>query len=135
MADYAVYAGLGALAGYQFEQTTRAAKFQEIQLKEQAQQERDAARDREVERRRRLVQALASQNAEAGAVGAAPGVGSRAAIALADARRANFESLADRASTNRRALLLERAGAEAARQGRYQARAGLIQTGLMAVGV
>lgn len=106
----------------------REGQYQDIQYREQAQAETDAARDREIDRRRRLVAALSSQSAEAGAVGAAPGVGSRAAIALSDARRAGYESLADRSSTNRRALLLRSAGKHARRQGNLQAGATLLGT-------
>lgn len=106
----------------------RAGQYQDIQYRQQAQQEQDASRDREIDRRRRLVSALASQNAEAGALGAAPGVGSRAAIALTDARRAGYESLADRASTNRRSLLLRSAGREARKQGNLGAFATAAET-------
>jgi hypothetical protein len=106
----------------------RAGEFQAIQYREQAQQETDANRDREIERRRRLVAALASQNAEAGAFGTAPGVGSRAAIALSDARRAQYESLADRAGTGRRSLMLRSSAKESRRQGNTLALASAIDT-------
>ena len=106
----------------------RAGQQAEVEYKERAQQELDAARDREIERRRRLVSALASQNAEAGALGAMTGFGSRAAIALSDARRASLDSLTDRASTNRRALMLRSAGAEARRQSYLGAATTLFET-------
>lgn len=100
----------------------------DIDARERAQQETDAYRDREIERRRRLVSALASQNAEGGALGAAPGVGSRAAIAMSDARTAGLDSLSDRASTNRRALLMRQGGRFAKRQGNLAAGATLLDT-------
>jgi len=96
-------------------------KLQEQRYKEQADQELSASRDREIERRRRLISALASQSAEGGVLAAAPGVGSRAAIAMADAKRAGYEGLADRATTGRRSLLLRRAGKEARKQGNVAA--------------
>lgn len=113
--------------------TYRSGGFQQIEYNERAQAELDASRDREIDRRRRLVAALASQNAEAGAIGAAPGVGSRAAQARADARRAAYETGADRATTGRRALLLRKAGSEAKRQAGYLTAATLLDTGLGAL--
>lgn len=122
----ALIAGAGVAAA---SSQVAAGKMRNIEYKEQAQQEQDAARDREIDRRRRLVSALASQNAEAGALGATTGVGSGAAIALTDARRANYESLADRATTNRRSLMLRTAGKFARRQGNAAAVATLLDTG------
>lgn len=101
-------------------------KMADIQYREQAQQETDAARDREIDRRRRLVSALASQNAEAGALGVTPGVGSRAALVLSDAKRARYENLADRAGTGRRALVLRSAGRNARKQGDLAAASSLL---------
>jgi hypothetical protein len=134
MQAVAIAAVLGAGA-LQAGQQRRAGALMEIEHKEQAQQETDAARDREIERRRRLVSALAAQNAEAGALGAAPGVGSRAAVAIADAKRASYENLADRASTNRRAITLRTGGREARKQGNLQAGATLLSSAAGAYGV
>lgn len=65
-----IFLGATALAGGAAAVSAkRAGALQEIEHKRQAQEEETAARDREIERRRRLVQALASQNAEAGALG------------------------------------------------------------------
>lgn len=107
-----VAAGATAVAAYK-----SSGDYDKIAYEERAKSEADAARDREIDRRRRLVSALSSQNAEAGAVGAAPGIGSRKAIALSDARRASYESLADKANTGRRSLMLRAAGKQAKRQG------------------
>lgn len=115
-------------AAFTYKAQRDAGAMARIQYKEQAQQEQDAARSREIDRRRRLVEALASQNAEAGAIGAATGVGSRRAIAMADARLASLDSLTDRASTNRRAIMLRKAGDEAYRQARLQGYATLLDT-------
>src|SRR5690606_7540023 len=95
--------GASALAQY------RTGQLQDIQHRQQEQAEQDAARDREIERRRQLLAALASQSAEAGALGVASGVGSRAAITLTDVKRAQMDSLSDRAMTSRRALMLRQA--------------------------
>jgi len=103
-------------------------KLSNIQFQQQAQQEADASRDREIERRRRLVSALSAQNAEAGASGATPGIGSRSAIALSDARRSAYEDIADRASSGRRSLLLRLSGREAKNQGNLAAFGTLLGT-------
>lgn len=105
-----------------------AGKATQIAHKEQAKQEEMAARDREIERRRRLVQALASQNAEAGAAGLDPTVGSRRAITLEDQRRAGLDTLTDRAMTSRRALNLRAAGKNARRQANLESAATILNT-------
>jgi hypothetical protein len=115
----------GALA---VSQQRKSAGMQEIAFKEQAKQEETAARDREIERRRRLVSALASQNAEAGAFGLDPATGSRRAIQLEDARRANLDSLTDRAMTSRQAVTLRSQGRAARRQGNVAAGQTLLST-------
>src|SRR3990172_11576447 len=57
--------------------------------------EGDAARGREIERRRQLMRALAAQSAQAGAAGGAP----NAAIAGADIKSAASDLLYDKANT------------------------------------
>jgi hypothetical protein len=109
-------------------QSRNAGKLQQIEYKRQAQEEETSARDREIERRRRLVQALASQNAEAGALGLDATTGSRRAITLEDVRRARMDDLTDRAMTSRRAVSLASAGRAARRQGNLQAGATLLDT-------
>jgi len=126
----AVYLGATILAGGVAARSAHnAGKATEIQYKEQAKQEEVSARDREIERRRRLVQALSSQNAEAGAAGIDPTTGSRRAMTLEDARLAQMDSLTDRAMTNRRAINLRSAGRNARRQGDLQAAGSLLNTG------
>lgn len=115
--EWAIVGSLIAGTVASAQQSRNAGKLADIQYREQAQQETDAARDREIERRRRLVSALASQNAEAGALGVAPGVGSRSALAMSDVKRARYENIADRASTGRRSLMLRSAGRHARKQG------------------
>jgi hypothetical protein len=105
----------------------RAGALQAIAYKEQAKDEEFSARDREIERRQRLVRALASQNAEAGALGI-DNTGSRRAMVLDDVKRARFDDLTDRAMTTRRAASLKSAGREARKQSNIQAGMTLLDT-------
>jgi len=98
-----------------------ASKAQEIQYKEQAKDEQSNARDREIERKRRLVSALSSQAAAAGQMGVDQTVGSRKAISMEDVRQGGYDSQTDSARTNRRALLLRKAGRDARTAGNLQA--------------
>ena len=122
--------GTAVVGGLQARQQYVAGKQAQIEYKEAAQRELDSARDREIERRRRLVSALASQAAEGGAIGAVPGIGSRAAITLRQAKEASYDTLADRATSGRRALMLRQAGNQAKKQGLLGAGATLLQTGV-----
>lgn len=72
---------------------------QDAQAKAQANQEQEAARGREIQRRRQLIQALASQSAAAGAKGAAPS-GSIAGMAGADVAYERQDSLFDTSRSN-----------------------------------
>lgn len=110
-------------------QASNAGKAQEIQFKEQAKQEEVGAKDREIERRRSLIEAISTQNAEAGAVGDSINVGSRRAIALEDIRRSRLDNLTDRAVTGRNTLNLRSQGRFAKRQGNLEAAGTLLSTG------
>jgi hypothetical protein len=124
-----IYLGATVLAGgASVVSQRRAGALQQIAYKEQAKQEEFSARDREIERRRRLVQAIASQNAEAGALGLDPTMGSRRAIMLEDVKRARFDDLTDRAMTTRRATSLKSAGRESRRQANFQSDVTLLDT-------
>lgn len=122
---YIYYAAVAAGTYASVRSSQNAAKATEIQYNEQAKDEASAARDREIERRRKLVQALSSQAAAAGASGVDQSVGTRKAIALADLNAASYDSLQDRARTNRRSLLLRGAGKNARRQGNLES-AGIV---------
>jgi hypothetical protein len=87
-----VSAGAGVAAAAQ---QRRAGKMQEFQYKEQAKQEGDAARQREIDRKRNLLRALASQNAGAGASGA------DMAGSLQNIARVDIEDAADDLSIDR----------------------------------
>lgn len=124
-----IYLGATVLSGaLAYRQQRTAGKIAEFQYRDQAEQEETAARDREIERRRRLVQALASQNAEAGALGIDGATGSRRAIVLDDVRRSRMDSLSDRAMTNRRAVNLRSAGGNYRRQSNIGAATNLLDT-------
>lgn len=134
--QFAALALFAAGTGVQIRGQQIAGKAIQIERKQQIQQETDAARDRDIERRRRLVTALASQNAEAGALGVANS-GSRSALAITDASNAARDSLTDRAMTGRRALLLKAQGKEARNQANIQSAATLMDaaaTGYKAFG-
>lgn len=122
-----------AAGGASYVSQRRAGAMQKLAYQEQAKDEEFAARDREIERRRRLVQAIASQNAEAGAIGIDPTTGSRRAILLEDTRRARLDDLSDRAMNTRRGASLRSAGREARTQSNIQAGATLFDTASSAV--
>lgn len=134
--EFAALALFAAGTGAQIKAQQNAGKAAQIEYKQRAQQEVDAGRDREIDRRRRLMSALSSQNAEAGALGIDTS-GSRTALALTDARMASRDSLTDRAMTNRRATMLISAGREARNQANLQSGATLldsVSTGYQAFG-
>lgn len=124
-AQWIYYSLLAVGTGAQVRSTQNAAKAQAIQYKEQAKDEQVGARDREIERKRRLISSLSAQAAEAGAAGVDPTIGTRRAIAMDDVREAGFDSQVDSARTNRRSLLLKSAAKDARRQGNLQS-AGLV---------
>ena len=104
-----------------------AGKEAQISAKMEAKQEADAARGREIERKRSLLRALATQNAAAGAQGVAFS-GGKAAIAQTDIRDAVEDLMIDRSNTSRRAFALKRSGNQAKRQGNLNATISLIDT-------
>jgi hypothetical protein len=105
----------------------RSGKLQEIQYKENAKQEGDAAKQREIDRKRNMLRALASQNAAAGASGA-DFAGSLQNIARVDIERAATDLNTDRTNTSRRTRVLNASGKEAARSGDIAAAGSLIDT-------
>lgn len=105
-----------------------AAKATEIQYEEQAKDEASAARDRELERRRRLVSALSSQAASAGAAGIDQSVGTRKAIAINDIKASETENVTDAARSNRRSRYYRQAGSNAAAQSDLQAAGTVLNT-------
>jgi hypothetical protein len=110
----------------------RAGQEQSIELKQAALQEEDAAKDRELNRRRALVRALSTQIASFGASGVDPGTGSPAAIARRDAFLADEETAIDRAQTARQSTTLRRQARSARRIGTLRATSTLLSTGAQA---
>lgn len=109
-------------------QARKAGQVENAGYKLQAKQEGDAARGREIERRRALLGSLATQNATAGAQGV--GIqGSNAAIAQADINSARNDLLTDTVNTKTRQNILRARGANAQIAGNAQAITSLFDTG------
>lgn len=106
---------------------------QSHQMKAQAAREGDAARQREIERRRALLRALSSQSARAGAGGVALD-GSLAGIARADIRDATNDLLIDRSNTRSRQNELITGAKNARAQGNLGAAVSLFDTGAKVAG-
>jgi hypothetical protein len=83
-----------------------ASNAQQTQLKLEKRQEESAARDREVQRMRRLNAILGAQNAAIAASGVANS-GSVANVSLVDAKRAAEDSQVDRINTSSRIIALD----------------------------
>jgi hypothetical protein len=96
-----------------------------------AKQEKDAARGREIERRRGLLTALASQGATAGAQGVAF-TGGKAAAARRDIKDARNDLLADTVNTRRNVRMLRLQGKSARQAGGFNAATSLLDTGVKA---
>jgi hypothetical protein len=122
----AVALGSGALAaGQQY----RAGKQMQIQYKQEAAQEGDQARQREIERKRNLLRALASQRASAAASGANM-EGSLANLAQVDIEQAANDLEYDTVNSSRRGRVLRSAGREAVQSGTIAAGASLLDSGV-----
>lgn len=109
-----------------------AGKAQNIAYKQQAQAERDAAQQREVERKRRLIGALGGQVVSAAAGNVDISSGSPRAVAKYDIQQAQRDYLHDTAVTGRRARSLIMAGQAAQQQGYYGAFTSLADSGARA---
>lgn len=114
--------GLGT---WQAIEQKKASNQQKNQIKIQAKTEAAAGAQREVERRRNLVRALASQNAAAGAGGIQTD-GSVEAIARRDIRDSNNDLLASNANTDARQRALRARASNASRSGNLSAATSLL---------
>lgn len=119
-------AGLAAGA-YTAVQQKRAGDVQAAALRAQAKTEAVEAGRREIERRRNLIRALASQNAAAGAAGIETS-GSLEAIARRDIRDAQNDLLYSTINSEARQRALRAQASNAARVGRTNAALSLIDT-------
>lgn len=106
---------------------------QSHQMKAAAVKEGDAARQREIERKRQLLRALSQQSANAGASGVTLD-GSLAGIARTDIRDATNDLLVDRSNTAGTVRGLRAGAKNARRQGDLQAAASLFDTGAKIAG-
>lgn len=128
-------AGLAALAGFATGGLTtaltvgsagasivaqrRGAQAQKVELELAQREEATAARDREVQRRRRLAAVLGTQSALAAASGLAMS-GSVANVSLTDARRAGEDSAVDNYNTRLRIDALKRNRSSISRMSRFR---------------
>lgn len=122
LAATAVAGGLSAYQQY------KAGKITEQEYKLQAKQEGDAARQREIERRRGLLSALSSQNAQAGAQGVAL-AGSPAAMMNRDIKDFRNDLMYDQANTKTSQRILRSRGSAAAAAGKIGAIQSIVDTG------
>ena len=123
LAATAVAGGLSAKAAYD------AGKISEAEYKLQAKQEGDAARGREIERKRALLASLSSQNARAGAQGVAI-QGSNAAIMNRDIKDNRQDLLYDTANTRTAQRILRSRGSNASARGTLGAITSIADTAL-----
>jgi hypothetical protein len=114
----------GVSAAYQ---QREAGKVENKEYKLQALQERDALRGREIDRKRSLLTALATQNARAGALGVGTG-GSIGGQVQSDIDAATMDSLMDRAGTSTKVRVLKTRGANAQKAGNAAAVTSLLDT-------
>ena len=113
---------------YSAQQQKAAGKAANAEAQMAANREGDAARGREIERRRALLRAIASQNAAAGAAGVAV----NEATLGADLMYAADDLLTDRSNTQQTQALLRFQGANAKRAGNVGAVTTLLDTGISA---
>lgn len=121
-APYIIEAIAVAGAGVSAYSSISAGNAANDQAKKASAQEADAARGREIERRRQLVAALSSQNAAAGAAGVKP----NAAIAGADIAYERQDSLFDTVNTGRSQDILRSRGRNAMTGGYLKASSSLL---------
>ena len=120
----AIAIGSGVIAaGAQY----RSGKQQEIQFKMEAKQEGDSAKQREIERKRNLLRALASQRASAAAMGAEFS-GSLGNLAKVDIEEAATDLAVDSVNSARRQRALRLSGTEASRAGTAAAAGSLLDS-------
>lgn len=101
MGQFAVPLLIASTAGSAYQQV-QAGKAQAAEYKAAQEEEEMAARDRAIERRKRLIDALASQSVMAPLRGVAMGSPSLTAQVGRDVREAGFEQLTDEAMTSAR---------------------------------
>lgn len=114
-------------------QTRKAGIVASNEAKMEAKQEGDAARAREIERRRDLLRAIANQNARAGAMGVTTG-GSIGGMIKSDINDARNDLLVDTANTRNRQRALRIGGRNSVKAGNAAAVSSLLDTAAKAYG-
>lgn len=109
---YVLGAASIATGVYSAMQTKAAGQQQAAEFASEGKQEADAAREKEIGRRKTLLRALASQNAASGAAGADMS-GSLGNYARIDIEAANNDLLVDNVNTSRRTRVLRGSAREA----------------------
>lgn len=121
-------AGVAAYSGYRSSvEQKNAGIVRSEELKMQAAAEGDQARQQEIERRRNLVRALATQNARAGAAGVETG-GSIGSMARTDIRDASNDLLSGQVNSGNRIRMLTSQAGNARRAGKAAATTTLLDT-------
>lgn len=128
-APYVLGAASVAAGAYSAYEQKKAGQQQAFQFKQEAKQEADSAREREITRRKTLLRALASQNAAAGAAGAELS-GSLGNIVVKDIEEANNDLLIDNVNTSRRTRVLRGSAREAIGSANARAVGSLIDSGV-----
>jgi len=116
-----------AAGALQADTQMKAAEAQKIELEQQAEQEKFASRDRELERRRRTNRALA-QNIVGQAASGISGEGTPASLGLSAARQASLTEGGAGLSQRLRERMLQQQGRTAVSLGRQQAAVTLLDT-------
>jgi len=107
----------------------RAGNAEAAAYKQQAQQEEFAAKDREIQRRKRLISSLASQNAYRGASGVRAFEGSPAAMMKADREEFDYDQLMGDANLSMKTSSLLTSGKYARQSGYASAGSSLLNYG------
>lgn len=123
---------MAAVGTVQAIETRNAGIAQANQYKAQIRSEGDAAKQREIDRRRDLMRALSSQNARAGALGIETG-GSLGGIMGTDIKEAQMDLATNSANFSLRKRDLNAAASSAKRAANWKAVSGLLQMGASAM--
>ncbi len=128
------YIMMFASAAISADQQKRAGEIQQQQTVIDSNAEGDAAREREIQRKKLLQRALSSQLAQAGAMGVKFSEGSPKRIAQLDTEDARRDLAIDTATTKQRRRALRLKGIAAEESGRARAATTLLDTAARATG-
>jgi type II secretory pathway pseudopilin PulG len=135
MAQFAPLILAAVAGGVSASQSYKAGQQANNEYKSMAKQEQDSARQQEIEKRRNLLRALSSQNAQAGAQGVSTAAGTgKAAIAQRNINENRSDLLTDKVNTKRKQAMFISKGRAAARAGEMEAIGTLLETGSKVAG-